>query len=487
MDESVVINSKSPIMLQYFVPFRFDNNRFSELSRAVTAVCRDESACWEETLFPLEDNTILYEHVLAMMNVRENPSSVCRSWKYTRTEHDRYLFVDHRSRDEQVGAVFFLSDIYIHLCKTGVGFLAYQASFENSKRLDSAMLIRFQNRIKKLNITNKQLWILRDRRIAESEEWKDEPEDRKQVMLGKKLLELIPESLRPEIGFIGAGKEDPVPPAALLFSYLCYHCEDRDRLKETTVHMAMGFDPRNRQSAETNRSCHELSNDVFYYVCQGGCAISVISNAENEYFFIRNSPAARYSFVLFLLLYQHSSLLNFTMRLYTDFPSDSQSYLGNSAYADKMQDFLTDVDAFLMKSDISTVSYLQSYNVFYAACRKALNIEEDKQSLRSGFESLSSIQRSRQAVDRETQAQKEQDNQEKFNHMVEYLAIILGLIECLSEGTNFIHRVHLLFTDCRQLDATDYIGMGLFLAVLLVVVVLFFRIRKIRKTMKRRE
>ena len=487
MDESIVINSKSPMMLQYFVPFNFSNNRFSEICRTVTDGKQDGSGCWEETTFPLEDNTIIYAHVLAMMNVRKNESSVCRSWKYQPEENDRYLFVDHRSREEQVGVVFSLSDIHIHLCKTGVGFVSYQAVFENCKRLDSAILVRFQNRIKKLNFTNKQLWILRSRSNAGSEEWNNEPESRKQVMLGKKILELIPAGLRPEIQFIGTGKDDPVPPASLLFSYVCYNCEDRDRLKETTVHMAMGFDLRNRQSKETNQSCHELANDVFYYVAQGGCAISVISNAENEYFFVKNSPAAKYSFVLFLLLYQHCSLLNFTMRLYTDFPSDSQSYLGSSAYAEKMQDFLTDVDTFLMKSDLSTVSHIQSYNLFYTACRKALNIEEDKQSLRSGFESLSSIQRSKLALDREAQVQAEQENQEKFNHMVEYLAIILGLIECLSEGTNFIHRVHLLIRHPSELGATDYIGMALFLAVLVVVVILFIRIRMIRRAIRRRK
>ena len=53
-------------------------------------------------------------------------------------------------------------------------------------------------------------------------------------------------------------------------------------------------------------------------------------------------------------------------QLSAGFPSDSRAYLGNSDYADKMQDFMTDVDTFLLKNGIATVSHVHFHNYFYA-------------------------------------------------------------------------------------------------------------------------
>ena len=422
MDQSIRIRSKAPVTLQYFVPFRFEDSRFDAFNKAFEAEQREGENLWGKTSFPLADNTLFYTHVLSMMNVRENGNSVCRSWKLLLPEGNRYLYMDHRSREEQTGYVFTLTDVYVHLFKTGIGFLGYQVAFSSKRLQDPAMLIRFQNRIKRLNISNKQLYILTGPGDPVPEGGTADSSGRKPVMLGRKLTELLPGSIRPETGFFGVAGENQIPAAALLFSYLCYDCTDRDRLKEITVHMALGYDLRNRQSGETIEACRELTGDVYFYVSQGGCAISVIPNAENENHFVRNSPADKYSFILAVLFYQHCTLLNFTTRLYTDFPSDSRAYLGNSDYADRMQDFITDVDTFLMKGDFSSVSHIQTYNKFYAVSRAALNIEEDKQGLRSGFESLAGIQKSQQ--------------EEKLNNRINVIATLLAVLALLPEFCN---------------------------------------------------
>ena len=472
MDEHIRLISGSPVTLQYFVPFRFEDSRFDAIGRSFAAAEREGAGLWKEASFPIGNSAVFYDHVLSLMNVRKNPNSVCRSWKMIPPEGGRYLFV--RSPEEKIP--FTLADVYVHLFRAGIGFFCYQTAFEDGVMRESGQLISFQSRVKRLNRKDRDLLALDE--SAGQDVWKP-------VRLGRKIAELIPEEISEEIRFFGGVEKFNLPPVALLYSYLCYDCDNRDALKEVTIHMAMGYDPGNRQSDETIRSCHELANDVFYYVSQNGCAVSVHPNELNMDFFVNYSPASKYSFILFILFYQHCALLNFTMRLYTDFPSDSQSYLGNALFADKMQNFMTDVDTFLMKNDVSTVSNVTQHNLFYETSRKAMRIEEDRQSLRSGFDSLSSIQKSNQERDREEQERKEEDEKEKQSLKIEYLAIFLGLAEILSEVVNFTERVILLCTRPDELKLLDWIAMGLFLIVLILVIAMIVKIKK-NKRKKRR-
>ena len=482
MDERIMLCDGAPVMLQYYFPFRFDDSLFDAHCDALASAAEDGSPLWREEGFPVDRNTVFYEHVLSMMNVRDNPHSVCRSWKLLKPEGSRYEFRPQDGGCEPIR--FSLADVRVHLFRAGIGFIGYRTIMEDGAPLTSGQLIRFQNRIKKISRKDKELFVLPDDEGDGGPADRKAPRDGKQVRLARVVTELLPRDLLPRIRFFGEREDFHVPQAALLFSYLCYDGADRDALKEVTVHMAMGYDLGNTRSGETIRSCNDLGRDVVYYASQNGCAISAVPNEVNRSFFVSNSPAEKYHFIFFILLYQHISLLNFSIRLFEDFPSSSRSYLGNSDYADRMQDFMTDVDTFLMKNDIATVSHEQFHNLFYETCRRAMRIEEDKQSLRSGFESLASIQRSRQLRDREEQEQLDQEKQEKFSHTVEYLAIILGLIEILSEVVSFIQRAHLLLTRPSALSATDYIAMGLFLAVAFIVIFLIvkiFRLRPVRR------
>ena len=480
MDGKIRIIPGSPVFLQYYVPFRFNDDRFREISGRFASEAQDGTALWQKAAFPIDNTTVFYDHVLSMMNVRENGNSVCQSWKRLRPEGSRYMFLC--DKDEEIR--FSLSEIYVHLFKAGTGFLSYQVVLEDGAVQDSGQLITLQCRLKKLNRKDKALWIFDETSAGEKPDGQAGPSSWKQVRLGRKIAELLPEGISPEVEFFSAADKFPIPAAALMFSYLCYDCEDRDRLREAAVHMAMGFDLTNKQSEETIRSCHELASNVYFYVSQNGCAISVNPNELNRDFFVNHSPAAKYNFILFILLYQHCSLLNFTMRLCAGFPSDSRAYLGNADYADKMQDFMTDVDTFLLKNDIATVSHVHFHNYFYAVSRKALNIEEDKQALRSGFDSLSGIQKSHQYQDI-------QEKQEKQNHRINIIAIFLAVLALLPEfcDLDFTARIITFFTKgWSALKPNEQLSVGVFFTIFATVVILIvFLLKKQRPGDKRRK
>ena len=402
MDESIRIISEGPVTLQYYVPFRFSNNCFTQLNDDFAAAKGKNGSClWQETAFPLRDNTFIYDHVMSMMNVRRNENSVCRCWQLNEQEKNRYLFT---VPEDGTKLAFTFFDIRAHLFRTGIGILCFQIEFEKNCVQNAGQLISFQQRFKNLQRGDKALKICLPASGPEGE-----PVLRS-VRLGETISRLLRGKTSEAIHFFGAPEEYQVPSAAMLFSYLCYDCPDRDNLREITVHMAMGYNRQRSQSRDAILSCRELADNVYFYASPGGCAVSVCPDELNSGFFVKNPPRMTYWFIFLIAVYQHWSLLNFTTRISIDFPSDTQAYLQNSDWADRMQDYTTDIDTFLMKCDLATVSHVQYHNLFYTACRKALNIEEDIRSIRSGFESLVNIQRSMQ-LNRQKQNWHEQEVQ----------------------------------------------------------------------------
>lgn len=462
MDESIRIISEGPVTLQYCVPFRFKDNCFTQVNDDfASAKDRRGTAClWQETAFPMRNNTFIYDHVMSMMNVRQSENSVCRSWLLTKPVKHRYLFID----PEGAELAFTFFDIRTHLFRTGIGLLCFQIEFEKGCLQYAGQLISFQQRFKNLYRSDKTLKVSYPPSGPEGEPV------RRSVRLGEIIAHLLHDNTSHAIRFFGAAEEDPVPSTALLFSYLCYDCPDRSNLREITVHMSMGYNRQRSQSQGAILSCQELADNVYFYASPGGCAVSVCPDELNSNFFVKNPPRMTYWFIFLITIYQHCSLLNFTTRICNDFPSDTQAYLQNSDWADRMQDYTTDIDTFLMKSDIAAVSHVQYHNLFYTACRKALHIEEDIGSIRSGFESLVNIQRSMQLNrqkqnwhEQELQYREEQENQEKMNLKINIIAIIFALLAFFPELGSFITRLVTLCTKGPSaLDTGDYISMGLF-------------------------
>lgn len=368
MDENLRIVSKGPVRLQYYVPFWFNENRFDAVNSSFgDAVREDGESRWESSPFPLLDRRrTIYDHVLAMFN--DPDYGVCMNWQYLPPIEEKYLLKDKQSGNP----VFSFSNVYVHLFRCGIGFLCFQLIIENDGIQTSGQLVRFQQKIRMLEST--RLYIAN-------------APDSRPVLAGSLIRDLLAGTCDGLFFFGGSGKST-MPQTALLFSYLCYECDDRNQLQEITVHAATGYSRMNVQSESAIQSCGSLANNVCFYVSRNGCAFSIQLQEQNRHFFLENPPVRLYHFIYLFSLYQYYSLLNFTMRIYREFPSASDADLNHAAYADRMHDFIADLNNFLLKSDVATVSLEPYHNDFYAACRKALNIEEEKQSIQNRSECL---------------------------------------------------------------------------------------------------
>ena len=411
MYETIRVNESKTPYLQYFVPFRFDESRFGSINQEFRSATREGARqtlnVWEEKPFPCTTDGI-YDHVLTTMNIWENKNSICRSWKYAKPNKIEFVYTDTEYGDVR----FNVTDIYIHLFRTGVGFLSYEISIGKKIKPDPGFFIRFQARAKELARKDADLFRI-SKSVPETREGSRITEEKIPVIAGETIAVFLRETSG-KIAFFHTKDQDDYPHKAILFSYLVYQDPKpenesaqpkesisvpdnpavRKDLQGITMHMAMGYDQKHILSEADIDSCPELAGNVFYYASQNGCAISAFPNELNRPFFVDNTPTAKYSFIFFFVLYQHYSLRNYTMRVSNDFPSNSRVYRKKTRHADKMQDYTTNIDTFLMKSDLATISTVQYNNLYYEKCREALNIEKDIRSLRSGFESLGNIQQS---------------------------------------------------------------------------------------------
>jgi len=467
MYENMAIDSESANKLQYYIPFRFDDNHFTALNEVLES--GTQAPGWTKTAYPLKDYAGFYDHVLLMMNRWESENSICSSWKYNGENDYRYVF----SAVDGKEISFSIADLYVHLFRTGIGILGYRLAYAPEEINDAATMIRFQSRVKALSRMDGAI-----RPAGEA------AGSRKTMCLGQLFADLL-YGIFGEISFFGVHKKGNAPRVASLFSYMLYNLPGQDEttvrrnLKEVSVRMAMGYEEDHTLSEEIVNSCGELASNVFFYVSQNGCALSICPNQLNKDHFSGSKAREKYDFTFLFVLYQHYSLLNYHIRIATDFPSDTCSYMESTDYADRMQDYLTDIDTFLMKSDIATVSHIVYHNLFYQASREAMNINEDIRSLRSGFESLGNIQQSMRAGDQKKRWHDEQNEQEALDLKVNIFAVILAILAFFPEAVNFTGRIIQWVTKGPSgFELTDWISMALFVVIVLVVILLLLSLRK---------
>ena len=340
MDENIRIVSKQPIRLYYFVPFYFDENRFDEINQAFHSSVQSNNNQWKKTIYPFNDyQNSIYDHVISVFNNSNDRNCLCRTWKYLPAIPCNYLI----KINESESVSFSMAEIHSHLFKAGVGFLSYQLVIDNDQILTSGQLLRFQQKAKELARTKLSF-------VNDCSEEIDESRNQK-VSLSNVIHSLLFGTCT-DISFFGNHEDCRFPRKALLFSFLCYNCENTNNLREMTVHLATGYNKQNLQTVDTITSCKSTADNILFYVSQHGCAISVHRLDEsNMRFFLDNPPVQYYHLLYLFSLYQHYSLLSFSMRITRDFPSDTQAYRNNHDYADKMQDYICDLHTFLMKKE----------------------------------------------------------------------------------------------------------------------------------------
>ena len=469
METGAALAGRGNVRLRCYLPFYTAEQPFAQFRQSFR-----EQPLWREEPFPFRDDSRVYDHVLSLMNMRPSEHAVCCSWRYCgplppapgETEQLPWdLTFDDR---KGLKVNFSISSIYAHVFTTCVGILSYELSVERASLGDSLeRLTLFQNAIKHIGGWNKERVTCRNK--------PDRP-----VYLGNTFSRILQGTNR-SIRFFKADKEGSRPDQALLYSYLMYKDAGELELRQMACRMARGDAPDYMPSETMLASCRSLFDGVYYYCTLEGCAFAVRYAEGSHSSYIRDPETIRQTFAFyhFLCLYQHYSLIFYTMKVAKELPSDTGIYLSDSSCAERMEQLIVDINTFLMKSDLATVSHLQNHNRFYADCRRALNIEADKQSLRSGFEYLENIQsgirrsereeiRQREKEEAEKRRQEEEEQEKKRDGRLNATLFLIAVFTVIGDGYASVERMAEIFKRMTSgiLSIQDIVFLVLFVFIL---------------------
>ncbi len=507
--------------LRYYIPFYFDNRDLPGIkacfgSALFTRPYGRKSRIWQDCeAFPLKSGTDIYHHIRLLT---DDPD-ICTSFRYNKDHLRRamekqrplpFTFVGCRKTGN--GAVpwetrFDLGDVYAHLFSTGIGFLSYEV-----RPLDihnSEDLFDFQCQFKELCHDDKFIRAAQSFGVVPGARASSAGEAEKQALppellarIGAPSVEkdapkkpsfakepILSETkyheessryevriLRPfqmgsffqrlmretcpdfRVSFFARSGPDR-PDKAILMSYIIDDRADDDSLRRTVCHLARGYNAKYRISKNDLEACLALFDNVYCYAALEGCCIAVRTSEDNRTFFVNNAPYDKYGYFFFLALFQHYSLLRFSERIVSGFPSDPALYQADTRYEKPMELMITEINTHLMKCDFATVSHIHHHNLFYLYCRDALFVNRDKQSLTSGFEYLMNIQRDilrrqqEEQVRRDQEEKAEQLRQQEESHRREVeeeaerdsrlntTISLLAIISCICDGYTFFSAI----------------------------------------------
>ena len=563
-EAAMAIANEGDVKLRYYIPFYVPDRQYSDTVKSFVDYRYEKkfngstfpTQAWTREPFPYSDNPQLYDHILNLMNVRDCKYAICSSWKYElplwnggRTDDEAKPPLGFLFEKDDLRIEFRITDVYAHLFNTGVGILSYDLTVDRETLGDGVRnLVVFQNLVKKISYDNDNpVYLLAEDKDAKksavspgqasSEASKEDGTHYLKKGKNGKHARCVKERCRlsvlfggilkntdEHIRFFEASKDNTRPDLALLCSYMVYDHADRRALKEAAYRLARGYDEKYLISDGMLEDCPELFDNIYYCSTLEGSAVAVGHNPVNEGFFVKNMEAPRrtYAFLYLYALYQHYSLIAFTTKISKELPSDTDDYLGGSGYAGKMERLIVDINTFLMKSDLATVSNIQHHNQFYANCRRALSIEEDKQSLQSGFENLEKMQaglrrgeqeearrQEKEAAEKhyreeerhrqeekdeaeeryrkeEEHRRQEEELQEKQNNRLNVTLFLIAAITVIGDGYASVERLAEMYHRWRANAMLTRDWVFIAMCVLIVLVYLFWRPikEKIKKAIK---
>lgn len=185
---------------------------------------------------------------------------------------------------------------------------------------------------------------------------------------------------------------------------------------------------------------------------RGGCGYFAVANENNRKFFAGNfdeSIRKEYFFLYILTLYQSFSLMHFSMRCAAELTSNPQAY-NQEDIGSRLDAFVAELNAFLMKGMHSSVSCVQHHNDFYQYLRSRLMIQEDIESLKIGTEALAQLQHARREYE-ELLLREEENTKERIRDRRQNLALaVLSLFSLFAVFMDLNNLIDVLFkTDIK--------------------------------------
>ena len=408
-------------------------------------------------------------------------------WKYS-------LFEDHPFQLEYTDGKNYeqsrkkrrlsICDMGLYIFRSGIGLIWYEIqgdahTFETSKEL-----IEFQNVMKELNrANNNHLWI-KSQALHFPEKYLTEAYHTEVVpfMLGNWIAERLQfldagflahrnnsyASLLGEFYYKDLDKKEwsrkrnelyhllPKSCAnkALAFSYVVFGrgqnwTKNEDALK-TAYYLASGYKESYEMSSEIESVVKNPFANVYWMAAREGCGYFAWEGERNRIFFEKNQYAKIMNdyFLLYIrAVYQSYSLMHYAVMISGRLSDDYQVYVNvndkTEQLSKQISDISTEINLFLVKSIVTSVSYVHHQNEFYDYLIERMQIREDAESVTAGLASLKELQhetlirkqnnqKATEQAEREKEAQREKEADNMFQiglGLMTFLAVISAVTD----------------------------------------------------------
>ena len=475
-------NPAKSCCLRYIVPFyigaRAGERGGTPLSFREACACFDEAreAGSAEPLWKSYEhydvNPDLYDHIAQWLQPHDGLSEICRSWTCVPFGSRRRggMEVNWLRADGAIETLV-ITGMGVTLFVTGIGLLWYEVRQRGKtgrlcpplEGLPLSEVLEFGHAFKELGRTNQRLLdpAVPVTYLAAGEAGPETgieakrieylPDDRpggdgrrrvaRQPIFGIWIRDLLLGTCA-DIRFFAVvrlnmgDKMIQVPDKALLYGFAVTDIAEQANLRTATCLLAKGYHEHYGLSHLVTDGVFDLFANCGLYMSREGCAFVAGRDAES---FHRGAFRERfltiYFWIYMLLLQQTYTLLNFSRRVAEALPSDPNAYLGeDEGYTDRMDRLMLEINAFLVRSQFSSVSSIHHINEFYRYGCRQLTIDDDIDSLYDGLRALTDMQKSRrqQAEDR-----REKNADEKIEQTMRRLAA-LAIVSALCDSVGVI-------------------------------------------------
>ena len=408
-------------------------------------------------------NPDFYDHIAQWLEPRDGHSEICRSWIYAPFSGKQDgMGVNWRRSDDTVEALR-IANMGVTLFATGVGFLWYEVCQRDRRGQlmggwPLSEVASFNHAFKELGRGNRRLldpavpmtYVAPGEKKPERDDngrlyeylEDDRPEGGwrravRQPIFGiwiRELLHRVCEDIRFfAVDQIRTDKGNiDVPDKALLYCFAVTDIDEPQTLRTATCLLAKGYHERYGMSHVATDSVFDLFKGCGLYISREGCAYTAGNEGESfqkEGF--RERFLSRYFWIYLLILQQAYTLLNFSRRVAEALPSDPSAYLSeDEAYTDRMDRLLLEINAFLVRSQFSSVSSIHHINDFYRYGCRQLAIGEDIDSLYDSLRSLTEMQKDRR---QRLENRREKEADEKIEQTMRHLGI-LAIVSALCDS-----------------------------------------------------
>ncbi len=476
---------------RHIVPFYFPED-YDKVISGLRSYIDDTGEYTYKPLSLTKGDSDLYEHILksfAVPGSSDEKSELGKAFGLSvkNNKNDGYkkeLVFSCALNETRRDLNIVLSEFRLILFRTSIGFLTYDLDIRPPEgvELTIADLQKIQYELKE---------------IAQNKDKKKNNElsglDKKfKGCLGGWIKELLSLTVCENVGFFPNRKSSVVgnkPDKALLYTYILDPKPDCGDLPKSGSHkerirLVLGM--KDSYDIVDDVKFTSSFKNIFWYAAYEASGVIAYYGESNEKFLKSFDDRVKHDyFIIYLLtLYRHYSTIKLFSELSGKLSADFADYSDpskNKELSQKLEEFESKINVFLLKSSFSSVSYIDQHNKYYNFCKEQLRIEENIKSLSDGLTPLAKMQRiykdQKENEDREKSEKKEQEireqqeaEQKKHDRKMDILGIaftLFGVASILTDGFGYFGTVNDDNEWVNQMVPVKWVGLGM--AVLLIV------------------